>query len=392
MLQATSILRFLSLRRSHNIIVSLCLVLVFVSCRTAPGSIPNAVHTFLDRVVDEHELTGLTAAIYADDKLQTYARGMSDTSQQIIMKPSDCLMSGSTGKTFVAAIVMKLIEEGQISLDDHLRKWLGTVSFFNEIPNADDITIRMLLSHRTGWIQHVFESKQFIGELLEQLKSNPDKYYKPEELFYAVTYDEALFEAGTSHHYSDMNYIGLGLIIEKVTGKAFYSVLKEEILAPFNLTRTIPADRRNLPCLVNGYMKDDDPFAFLSSTSMIGPELAFNPSVEWTGGGLVTNSGDLAKWASILWSGDWLSEGSVDQMCAIEGDADYGYGFGTQVVKTELGWVFGHGGYFPGYRTMMGYFPEHDIGVAIQINRDHEVGSLLAHMTMLAQAYLADNK
>ena len=43
------------------------------------------------------------------------------------------------------------------------------------IPNADDITIRMLLSHRTGWIQHVFESKQFIGELLEQLKSNPDK-------------------------------------------------------------------------------------------------------------------------------------------------------------------------------------------------------------------------
>jgi D-alanyl-D-alanine carboxypeptidase len=250
----------------------------------------------------------------------------------------------------------------------------------------------MLLSHRTGWLQHVFESQRFLGELFHQLQTDPGKYYHPEELFRTVTYDTSLFEANSSYHYSDMNYIALGRIIEKATANSYYSEMSNEILVPLSLNHTYPADRQDLPCVVNGYMRPDDPFALLHPTSMDENGLVFNPSLEWTGGGLVTNSGDLAKWAALLWGGKWLSDGSVGVMTENYSYPDHspgeGYGYGTQIMRTELGTLLGHSGYYPGYNTIMGYFADLKIGAAIQINRDHGNGPLRKHLVALAKAFL----
>lgn len=344
----------------------------------------------LNEIQTSKNMPGITAAfVLPNGETMKFAAGLSDTSNQILMKPEDRLMSGSVGKTFVAAIIAKFVEEGLLSYDDPIKKWFADLDFYDKIPNRESITVRMLLSHRTGWVQHFFESTKFQTELFQILGSNPDKQFTPYEIFHFVTYDDDLFEADTKFHYSDMNYIALGVIIEKISGESYYQVLQEKILIPFGLNSTIPANSRQLEGLVNGYINPKDPVAAMSPTAMQNGALIFNPSIEWTGGGLATNSGDLAQWARILWKPDWLKHKSMKKLTTLYGSEPQigveGYGFGTEIWQTELGVLYGHSGYYTGYNTIMGYFPDKKIAVALQINRDCDNGDLKTMLVELAK-------
>lgn len=105
----------------------------------------------------------------------------------------------------------------------------------------------------------------------------------------------------------------------------------------------------------------------------------FDPSLEWTGGGVVSNSQDLVLWAKEIYEGKAISQPYLDEMLNSvanpkQGRDDsgriYGYGLGVSIAKTKYGTTFRHGGFFPGYNSMLAYFPEHRIAIAMQMNSD----------------------
>jgi len=329
---------------------------------------------------------GITVALISPDgQLISLAEGYSDLEAKIRMESKDRMLTGSVGKTFVASLVFQLAEEGKLRLDDPIEKFLGRESWFAELPNGKDITVRLLLSHRTGIIQHWFESERFQTAYLEHISQNPDYVCSPREAISFVLNTKPLFPAGKDFHYSDMNYILIGLIIENITGHNYYDELKNRILFRFGLSDTIPAMSRKLPGLIPGYISPKSSFGVASSKSIRDGLLLANPGSEWTGGGLVSSSSDLARWAKILFEAKAFSRPYLEEM-----EKDYGsyYGLGVEKWSTEIGPLLGHTGYYPGYNTAIGYFPNCRVAVAIQINRDYGNSPLQNILVDLTKAFI----
>ena len=184
--------------------------------------------------------------------------------------------------------------------------------------------------------------------------------------------NDALFAPGAGYAYTDSGYIILGLVIEAAAGASYESLLANRFLTPLGLESTAPATAR-AENRAAGYMAEDNPFALPAKTVQDGV-MVFNPEIEWTGGGLVTNPADLVLWAKTLYEGrameaDYLGE-LLGSKVPFEAGSDDGYGLGVYIQDTRFGTSYGHGGWFPGYRSLLRYFPDHEIAVAIQVNTD----------------------
>jgi len=177
------------------------------------------------------------------------ASGVSDVERGTSLKNSDRLLAGSIGKTFVAVVALKLVEQGKLNLDEKISTWLGNESWFPRLPNGKDITLRMLLNHSSGIPDHVGTSA-FDKALLKSAAR--DVNYS--ELIAYVLNKKPLFSAGQGYSYADTNYILAGMIIEKVSGKTLYALIDELILKPDKLVRTIPSNALVLPEVSNGYV------------------------------------------------------------------------------------------------------------------------------------------
>lgn len=338
----------------------------------------------LQEIRDQFEIPGITAAfILPDNRVSSVAVGYSDVEEQVEMKPGDRMPSGSTGKTFVSALAILLAQEGVFSLDDKAEKWLGEREWFDRMPNAKDLTARILLRHQSGIIEpyRVEEtSKQIFG----MLSANPEMDIPPEEVLSYVIDREPLFEAGKGFNYSDSNYLIVGLIIEEATQSTYYQELQKRILIPHGLTNTLAQDRQILPGLIPGYTNFLGIFGKEAVKTVTEGKMIYNPKFEWTGGGIITNSGDLVRWAKLLYEGKLASKPYLDEL--LEHDPSISnYGLGVFSHDTELGPVFGHRGIMPGYLTVMNYFADYKFAVAAQFNRDHDVGNLLEHAQSLAK-------
>jgi D-alanyl-D-alanine carboxypeptidase len=280
------------------------------------------------------------------------------------------MLAGSIGKTFAAAVTLQLVAEGKLNLDDPLEKWFGREPWFARLPNARDITLRMLMNHTSGIPEHVLDEK-----FIEALRANPDRVWRPEELIAYVFDKKPLFAAGKGWSYADTNYILVGMVFERVSGKKLYSEVARRILKPLALSDTIPSDRRALPGVITGYSRPDSPFKFTGRVIVDGKFVA-NPQMEWTGGGFASTAGDLARWAKALYEGRVLGKRELEQMLAgVDATGGRGaggsYGLAVQIRNSEWGRSYGHGGWFPGYLSEMEYFPEKRIAVAIQFNTDN---------------------
>ena len=194
--------------------------------------------------------------------------------------------------------------------------------------------------------------------------------WRPEELIAYILDTTPPFAAGAGWQYSDTNYIVLGLIIERVTGAAYYKELERRVLVPFKLKDTVPSDSRTIPGLVQGYAGPDNPFGGADAMIQHGT-FAVNPQFEWTGGGLAATSLDLARWAKVLYEGRAFNKVLLAEM--LKGvpaklGPDTRYGLGVMIRPTPLGTAYGHSGFFPGYLTEMMYFPDLRASVAVQVN------------------------
>jgi D-alanyl-D-alanine carboxypeptidase len=304
--------------------------------------------------------------VLADGESFGLAVGFSDRETKTPLKPTDRMLAGSVGKTFAAATALQLVKEGKIGLDDKIEKYLGSEPWFSRLPNARDITVRQLMNHTSGLVRYEFKE-----QFTKDLTANPEKVWKPAELVAYLLDEKAPFEAGKGWDYSDTNYIVLGMIIEKVTGRKFYDEANRRLLKPLKLTGTIPQDGPRLNGVVQGYAGANNPFGGKDAMIENG-KFVINPQFEWTGGGYASTAQDLARWAKMIYEGKAFSADLLPQV--VEGvpapmlGRETRYGLGAIIRKTQAGVSYGHSGFFPGYMTDMMYFPEQKVAVAVQVN------------------------
>ncbi|HKS26900.1 MAG TPA: serine hydrolase [Pyrinomonadaceae bacterium] len=328
----------------------------------------------------------------ADGTTMGLAVGLSNLETKTPMTPRDLMLQGSVGKTYVSAVALQLVAEKKLGLDDPIEKYLGNEKWFRRLPNARDITVRMLMNHTSGLVRYEFKE-----QFTKDLTASPEKVWKPEELVSYILDTAAPFAAGKGWDYSDTNYIVLGMIIERITGSTYYRELARRILVPLGLRETVPSDRRDVPRLIQGYAGKDNPFggsdAMISSGRMI-----INPQFEWTGGGIASTAEDLARWAKLLYEGKAFAPSLLPTM--LEGvparlGPEAKYGLGVIIRPTPLGIAYGHSGFFPGYITEMMYFPDAGIAIAVQVNTSvpRSTGKPLSRfITELAEVIIGEQK
>jgi len=320
----------------------------------------------LDELHAAGKFPGATAGVaLADGRTFGLAVGLSNVEAGTPMKPSDLMLQGSVGKTYVAAVAMQLVHEKRLRLDDKIERYLGSEKWFARLPNAREITVRMLMNHTSGLVRYEFK-EQFTRDLT----ANPDKRWRPEELVAYILDTAPPFAAGQGWEYSDTNYIVLGMIIERVTKSRYYEQVTQRVLRPLKLTSTLPSDSRVIPGLIQGYAGANNPFGGTDAMIVKG-RFAINPQFEWCGGGMASTTEDLARWAKALYEGRAFDPSLLRQM--LDGvPAKLGpeakYGLGVIIRPTASGITYGHSGFFPGYITEMIYFPEHKFAVAVQVN------------------------
>ncbi len=325
---------------------------------------------------------GATVAfVLRDGRVAGFATGFSDIEEKSAMLTESRMPAGSIGKTYVAAVALNMVSDGTLDLDGKIVKWLSDEPWFNRLPNREMITLRHLLNHSSGLIDHVFDTDSGFQDYFRGKLSpgNTDHTIDPRELVQFALDREPLFPAGEGFHYSDTGYILVGLIIEKASGSTYYKELSNRFLKPMNLTLTSPLNQRKIVGLAQGYAPKSQQLFGLPYKVVDAGTFVFDPSLEWTGGGVVSNSKDLVRWVKALYEGRAISRPYLDEMLNSianpEKDPDdsgraYGYGLGVSIAKTKYGTTYRHGGFFPGYNSMLAYFPDHRIAVAMQINSD----------------------
>ena len=320
----------------------------------------------LDSLHAAGRFPGATAGIaLPDGDVIALAVGMADSARRIPMRLDTRMLAGSVGKTFVAAVALQLVREGRLELDAPLSRYLGAEPWFARLPNARDITVRMLLNHTSG-IQR-YEFKPAVTELLTR---DPDKVWTPEERVGFVLGDTPPFRAGEGWDYSDTNYILVGMLVEQITGNDLYAEIRRRILDPHGLRNTVPSDRRAVPGVVQGYAGANNPFGG-TDAMIIDGRMAVNPQMEWAGGGFATTAAELARWAKLLYEGRVLdSAGTALMMESVPArlGPETRYGLGVIIRPTAHGITFGHSGFFPGWQTDMMYFPSLRTAIAVQVN------------------------
>jgi D-alanyl-D-alanine carboxypeptidase len=344
-----------------------CLLSAVVVCGQTTTTLKTALQLKLDEWHKAGSFPGATlAVVLPSGESFGLAVGFSDRETRTAMKPTDRMPAGSVGKTFAAATALQLIKEGKIGLDDKIEKYLGHEQWFPRLPNAKDITVRQLMNHTSGLVRYEFKE-----QFTKDLTANPDKVWKPAELVAYLLDEKAPFEAGKGWDYSDTNYIVLGMIIEKVTGRKFYDEANRRLLKPLKLSDTIPQDGPRLKGVVQGYAGPNNPFGG-TDAMLVNGKFSVNPQFEWTGGGYVSTAHDLARWAKMFYEGKAFSPDLLPQV--VEGVSapmlgrESKYGLGAIIRKTPAGTSYGHSGFFPGYMTDMMYYPEQKIAVAVQVN------------------------
>ena len=351
-------------------------LLISTAAAAEPRALDDAtvaeVQARLDKAISEHALPGATAAIVTDDGQRvSFSAGFADKEIGRVMTRETRMMSGSIGKMFAASVAVSLVKDGVLELDAPISKWLGETSEYSALPNYRKITVRMLLNHSSGLVDHVYLDSFWVAA--KARIKEPDFAFTPPEMIAFGYGSKPLFEPGEGFHYTDLGYLLLGLVIEKAGGKSYYALLQERFLYPLGLTFTGPSDGRIFNGLAQGYLAGANPLLGDAGTILADGVFRINTRSEWTGGGLVTNAGDLAEWAWDVFEGRTRLGTEYARMMVskpVEAGKRGRYGFGVYVFDTEFGPLYAHGGWFMGYKSYVGYFPNCRVSASIQINSE----------------------
>ena len=326
----------------------------------------------------------------AGGQVKVATAGLANIETGAPMTPATGFHMCSINKTFTAVAILRLVDQGKLSLDRRVIDILGQ-PVVKRIPNITDITVAQLLDHSSGiyptnndpaYIKTLVGSDAFTGRV-----------WTPEEMIELATLPEnkPVAKPGEGHHYSDTNYILLGMIVESVSGETLKNHIARTILEPLGMGATyfysdVLIGKRTTPAAVaNGYIKltNDLTDAVVFNPGFKSPRLGWlNTSAAAervdAAGGLVTTLADLHRFASALFRGKLLSSRSQAFMSAVSGEM-VGAEIGKQKTRalqgaaTSFGFVLFKEGDGPGgFNTLMAYHPGSD---SIFIGFTNEFGS-----------------
>ncbi|MBN1482470.1 T9SS C-terminal target domain-containing protein [candidate division KSB1 bacterium] len=314
----------------------------------------------MDSMLVANNIMGASAAIFMPEKgTWLGASGMSHPEKGERIRSDMLFDIGSNTKTFMAAQILLLAEQGLLTLDDPLYKWLP------RFPHIDSTTtIRQLLNHTSGISDFSNENTAWGDSINADLY----RFWTPE---YSLTFVlEPNFRPGRGWSYSNTNYILAGMIIKQATGSDKVSeILRQHILEPLSLDNTFLDIEENLTGeLACGWIHDDNTGEWYDYSQL--PRTAIYSSL-WTSGAMVSNAGDMAKWTRALYGGHILSQTSLNEMFTLVPFNDpvtLGYGLGT-MKRVFLGkelWL--HGGDTVSYGSQAAYFAEQDVCIVVLLN------------------------
>lgn len=298
-----------------------------------------------------------------NDGLWIGASGYASIEENIEMNPCHIHHTASLYKTYIATVIMQLVEENKINLDDKLSNYIST-DITDKIPNGDLVTIKNLLQQRTG-IPDIFEV-----EFITDFFNNPTKSYTVEELLEYVYDKEALSNVDTEFYYSDANFSLLTLVIEQLEGN-YIQALKSRIFEPLNLDETYFLENPNqTPTGLADSYWDRYSDGKIENNS----DIQITLTVELRGSdGIVTTANDLKRFMQALVNGDLVN--NIAEMTNFidvptetqESNVYSGYGMGLMKVKISGEEWYGHFGNQIGSGAIVLYNADKDITmVALQ--------------------------
>lgn len=275
------------------------------------------------------------------------ASGLADRETARAVEMDTPFRIGSVTKQFTAAAILRLAEQGRLSMDDPLAK------FFPDYPNGAKITLRHLLTHRSGLANYT-SKPEFLSRVTRSVS--------PAEVIAWFRDDPPDFAPGEKFAYSNTNYFLLAEIVAKVSGRSFDQFLREEFFALLGLKSTgVFRNSDPPPGAAKGYSYDEGKLVPATDWDM-----------NWAGGAgaLYSTAGDLCRWTEALHGGRVLKPGSLQAMLAFPESADdeegiSRYGFG--LYHSEIGGlpVIEHNGGLHGFLSRVVWFPRQNLAIAV---------------------------
>jgi D-alanyl-D-alanine carboxypeptidase len=313
-----------------------------------------ALQASLDQIV----ATGATAALARVDSPSGSWRGSSGVVE--LGRPARPAAGGhyrvgSITKTFVATVILQLVGERRLRLDDTLERWLP-----GAIPDGARITIRDLLQHTSG----IFNYTDALFASIEEVLAARYRTFRPEELVAIAAAQPPVFEPGTSWSYSNTNYVLLGLVVRKVTGRAYAKEVDRRILRPLGLHGTeVPGTDATIDGPhAHGYepIEQDGQIVPLDFTDL-------NPSMAYAAGEIVSTTADLNRFYRSLLAGKLLRRAQLAEMLNPVGEMGYGLGIYQQPLPGGPT-LWGHSGGIFGYLSYSFSTPDAATQLSISIN------------------------
>ncbi len=328
-----------------------------------------ALKVYADQLLEQNYQSDAPGAVVlvarGDEVLYRGARGMASIELGVPLAPEQVFRIGSVTKQFAAATVMKLIDQGQLSLDDPLSKFLPGY------PNGDKITVLQLLNHTAGVKNYTDIPGVMAGPIRMDVSTSAliDTFKKA----------PVDFAPGSAWTCSNSGYVLIGAVIEAVTGLTWDAAIQQQVLSPASLSHTrFGADDVLIAGMVSGYGRKGSqviPAAYLSMTQ---PHAA---------GALVSTVDDLFRWNRALHGGQLLKPASYQQMITPTGaaaEASYGFGIGTGTVRGRL--QLSHGGGINGFASHLLYLPQDEVSVVVLQNSDDGADAAIIAVKLAASA------
>ncbi|NUP35205.1 MAG: beta-lactamase family protein [Streptomycetaceae bacterium] len=293
---------------------------------------------------------------------------------------------GSVGIAFMGTTLLRLVDEGRVSLDDPVARWIP------ELPNSDKITLRMLGDTTSGLSDYVTNT-----DFLAELEAHPFKHWTPEELVGFALSKPFWYEPGTNWSYSHANFVLLGTALQRITDTRLDVLLQRYIMGPLGLRETANSFTPDIPNPVL--------HAFTSERGMYEESTFWNPS--WTtapGAVLTSDICDLTTSAEGIGSGRLLSEESHRELL---NPGTVGLGGPTETcpatvclpmteelhygmsVLVQGDWVIQNPS-FSGYAAAQGYLPQEKLAIAVSTTKGHttpaDLNTAQVIMTRIAES------
>ncbi|HOY97622.1 MAG TPA: serine hydrolase [Catalimonadaceae bacterium] len=349
-------------------------VLLFIACFWFPSVFGQqndaALKAGFDKLLTEDFKPGepgATALVARKGQIIYHkAFGMANLEFNIPMQVDNIFRIGSITKQFTAIAILQLMEQGKLSLQDDITK------FIPDYPtHGHTITIEHLLTHTSG-IQSYTGMKDFEEKI--SLDLNPTQvidFFKNQPMEFAP---------GTQWHYNNSGYFLLGYIIEKASGKSYPDYIETQFFKPLGMTNSLYGSDKKIIKNRAGAYDEDDSLGIVNAHVM-------SMTIPYAAGSIQSTVGDLFKWHQALHGGKLVKKETLEKafkpVKLTDGTSHpYGYGFGFQNVQGSP--TIEHGGGINGFLTHSMYLPKEDVFVAVFSNcMCHSPADVTAKMAAL---------